>query len=66
MCGLDLFGLVYGPVASSCYRDEAFLIDNIKNLTNIEMYTVTYEYNSEWIVCESVHFNIYPFVGTDC
>jgi len=49
MCGLDLFGLGYGPVGSYCDHDEVFLIDKTNKLTNIEMHTVTY--NSEWILC---------------
>ena len=50
MCGLDLFGLGYGPVASCCDHDEGFLRDNTNNLTSIEMYTVTY--NSDWTLCD--------------
>ena len=64
MCGLGLFGLGYGPVASCSDHDEVFFIDNTNNLTHIEEHTVTYY--SEWTVCDSVHFNICAFVGTDC
>jgi hypothetical protein len=62
--GLHLFGLGYGPVAHCCDHDEVFLIDNTNKSPHIEMYSL--KYNSERIVCESVHFNIIACVGTDC